>query len=64
MRGTTTETIKDGIGVQRMDGEKLFDEKLKKRIKEENVIVPPGLNETINSTLHNLPVKRKVIEFI
>ena len=47
-----------------MDGEKLFDEKLKKRIKEENVIVPPGLNETINSTLHNLPVKRKVIEFI
>ncbi|MET1123418.1 anti-sigma factor, partial [Priestia megaterium] len=42
-----------------MDDEKLFDEKLKKRIKEENVIVPPELNEKINGTLHNLPVKKK-----
>ena len=42
-----------------MDGEKLFDEKLKKRINEENVIVPPELNEKINRTLHNLPVKKK-----
>lgn len=47
-----------------MDDEKLFDEKLKKRIKEENVIVPPELNEKINGTLYNLPVKRKVTEFI
>ncbi len=31
--GTTTETIKDGIGVQRMDNEKIFDEKLKKENK-------------------------------
>ncbi len=42
-----------------MDNEKLFDEKLKKRIKDENVIVPPELNEKINRTLHNLPVKKK-----
>ncbi|BAR83109.1 anti-sigma factor [Bacillus cereus group sp. MYBK249-1] len=42
-----------------MDNEKLFDEKLKKRIKDENVIVPPELNEKINSTLHNLKVKKK-----
>ena len=42
-----------------MDNEKLFDEKLKKRIKDENVIVPPELNEKINSTLHNLKVKNK-----
>ncbi len=28
-----------------MDNEKIFDEKLKKRINEENVIVPPELNE-------------------
>ncbi|MDD1371090.1 anti-sigma factor, partial [Bacillus sp. MHSD17] len=42
-----------------MDNEKLFDEKLKKRINEENVIVPPELNEKINRTLHNLPVKKK-----
>lgn len=42
-----------------MDNEKLFDEKLKKRIKEENVIVPTELNEKINRTLHNLPVKKK-----
>lgn len=42
-----------------MDNEKLFDEKLKKRIKDENVIVPPELNEKINSMLHNLKVKNK-----
>ena len=42
-----------------MDNEKLFDEKLKKRIKDENVIVPPELNEKINGTLHNLQVKKK-----
>jgi len=42
-----------------MDNEKLFDEKLKKRIKDENVIVPPELNEKINGTLHNLKVKKK-----
>lgn len=30
-----------------MDNEKLFDEKLKKRIKDENVIVPPELNEKL-----------------
>lgn len=42
-----------------MDNEKLFDEKLKKRIKDENIIVPPELNEKINRTLHNLPVKKK-----
>ncbi|GAB6515383.1 hypothetical protein bcgnr5386_23810 [Bacillus cereus] len=47
-----------------MDNEKLFDEKLKKRIKDENVIVPPELNEKINGTLHNLQVKRRVIKFI
>ncbi|MFQ6338421.1 anti-sigma factor [Bacillus sp. AF62] len=42
-----------------MDNEKLFDEKLKKRIKDENVIVPPELNEKINGTLYNLQVKKK-----
>ncbi|MED3282316.1 anti-sigma factor, partial [Bacillus thuringiensis] len=42
-----------------MDNEKLFDEKLKKRIKNENVIVSPELNEKINGTLHNLQVKKK-----
>lgn len=47
-----------------MDNEKKFDEKLKKRINEENVIVPLELNEKINRTLHSLPVKRKVTEFI
>ena len=47
-----------------MDNEKLFDEKLKKRIKDENVIVPPELNEKINGTLHNLQVKRRVTKFI
>ncbi len=47
-----------------MDNEKIFDEKLKKRIKEESVIVPPELNEKINCTLHNPSVKRKVTEFI
>ncbi len=43
-----------------MDDEKLFDEKLKKRINEENVIVPPELNEKINRTLHHLPVKERL----
>ncbi len=45
-----------------MDDEKLFDEKLKKRINEENVIVPPELNEKINRTLHNLPVKKERLQ--
>ncbi len=45
-----------------MDNEKLFDEKLKKRIKDENVIVPPELNEKINSTLHNLKVKKEELQ--
>ena len=44
-----------------MADDKLFDEKLK---REKSVIVPPELNEKINRTLHNLPVKRKVTEFI
>ncbi|MGE7880466.1 anti-sigma factor [Bacillus sp. NPDC094077] len=42
-----------------MDSENSFDEKLKKRIQDEKVIVPPELNEKINDTLHNLPVKKK-----
>lgn len=42
-----------------MESEESFDEKLKKKIKEENVIVPPNVNEKINHTLHNLPVKKK-----
>ncbi|EOP24056.1 anti-sigma factor [Bacillus toyonensis] len=42
-----------------MDSEKSFDEKLKKRIKDENVILPSKLNGKINDTLHNLPVKKK-----
>lgn len=42
-----------------MDSEKSFDEKLKKRIKDENVILPPKLNGKINDTLHDLPVKKK-----
>lgn len=42
-----------------MDNEKLFDEKLKKRIKDENVIVFLELNEKINSMLYNFKVKNK-----
>lgn len=42
-----------------MESEESFDEKLKKKIKEENVIVPPNVNEKINHTLHNLPVKKE-----
>ncbi|MGG0151791.1 anti-sigma factor [Bacillus mycoides] len=42
-----------------MDKEKSFDEKLKKRIEKDNTVLPQALNEKINDTLHNLPVKRK-----
>lgn len=42
-----------------MDKEKSFDEKLKKRIEKDNTVLPQVLNEKINDTLHNLPVKRK-----
>lgn len=47
-----------------MDKEKSFDEKLKKRIEKDNTVLPQALNEKINDTLHNLPVKERVIEYI
>ncbi|WIY59650.1 anti-sigma factor [Bacillus arachidis] len=42
-----------------MDRDKLFDEKLKKRIEKEKTLLPEHLNQKISDTLHNIPVQNK-----
>ncbi|WP_459500137.1 anti-sigma factor [Bacillus sp. C1] len=42
-----------------MDKDELFDKKLKKQIERERVILPKNLEQKINETLHDIPVRKK-----